>query len=510
VATGTFYGVEQGTWASDIIASFLISFFGTAPSFVAKKLFMNSKPKIVKSSKHDFEALQQALQQKAKKNPAMLQRQAHITADSSFVTESDDFSDFIGEIKGFVTQRKGKVDVKEFQTHVATLYDDSDEAQKLLAVSNIRQFVYDSMFPLPYACRAVTWTLIVVWSAAACIMAIVYGLQFDTLYAAQGLNEDNPNYELYKSDCWNTSLQLQMESAATEQDFVRLNDEQAAANASSYAGGDSASWLLSILQSLLTSLLVWQPLMVYNVTWLKIWAFSWHLKLSIGPGNLIQLFKRCCCRNSDDDDDDDELQVRPDFGSGLSPMSPDAFNSAQTSHDRARTTQRIKNVIAHKDRPMDIISFLGNDEWIINDMDNKEGADGAITLVVDQGQKKGSNAEDASDELVQQHPMNGTPPDSLPSDEITSTADQAVVAMDADDDTQDGDGFVIIADAEEEEDLYATVNANDQDINGDNGGTQSQLEESIDIDRSTDAEKSGHAGQISVELVVADHESARL
>eukprot|EP01083_Nonionella_stella_P308654 1089999_1 len=35
-----------------------------------------------------------------------------------------------------------------------------------------------------------------------------------------------------------------------------------------------------------------------------------------------------------------------------------------------RSSRKIRDVIAHKNRPVDIISFLGNEEWIIDDTTN--------------------------------------------------------------------------------------------------------------------------------------------
>jgi len=48
-------------------------------------------------------------------------------------------------------------------------------------------------------------------SVAACLIAIVYGLSFD-LQMAKSVNTNNEHYELYQSNCWNTSLQLRIEN----------------------------------------------------------------------------------------------------------------------------------------------------------------------------------------------------------------------------------------------------------------------------------------------------------
>merc|ERR1711972_1196576 len=65
-------------------------------------------------------------------------------------------------------------------------------------------------------------------------------------------------------------------------------------NESSYGGSDAMSWLLSLGQSLLLSLVLWQPLTLYVVTWIKIWMFTWNLPIRF-PVSCPKLMRRCCC-----------------------------------------------------------------------------------------------------------------------------------------------------------------------------------------------------------------------
>ena len=78
------------------------------------------------------------------------------------------------------------------------------------------------------------------------------------------------------------------------------------------------------------ALILWQPLTLYVVTWIKIWDFTLHLKMNLGPGNLNLLFKRSCCGYN-------EININ--------------------NYDNNRTKT---NVLSHPDRPLDIPSFLGN------------------------------------------------------------------------------------------------------------------------------------------------------
>merc|ERR1712197_241083 len=71
-------------------------------------------------------------------------------------------------------------------------------------------------------------------------------------------------------------------------------------NESSYGGSDARSWLLSLGLELLLSLFFWQPLMVYIVTWMHVWMFTWHLELEF-PDKIPALCKGCCCGVSEDE-----------------------------------------------------------------------------------------------------------------------------------------------------------------------------------------------------------------
>ena len=90
---------------------------------------------------------------------------------------------------------------------------------------------------------------------------MVYGLKFDLDVESED-NEDNENWALYDSGCWNTSLQLRIENELSIGYFGEEFQEREEMNSSSYGGSDTASWLLSLGQSLLLSMILWQPLNV--------------------------------------------------------------------------------------------------------------------------------------------------------------------------------------------------------------------------------------------------------
>merc|ERR1712048_77811 len=146
----------------------------------------------------------------------------------------------------------------------------------------------------------------------------------------------------------NVSMDLQIENDASMRLFEEKQNMLAMYNSASYAGSDAQSWLLSIAQSLVTSLLLWQPLMIYIVTWLKLWMFTWNLKMSVGPKNIFQLLMRCCCTCGGDEGDEDDIDE-------------------EEMKEKSARNRRLSSVTSHGDRPLDIIGFLPHDAFVIDD-----------------------------------------------------------------------------------------------------------------------------------------------
>jgi hypothetical protein len=104
----------------------------------------------------------------------------------------------------------------------------------------------------------------------------------------------------------------------------------------------SWAWLLSLVESLLLSILLWQPLTVYVVTWIKLWQFTWNIKMSIMPGNI----KRCCS-----------------YVCGCTA----AHTSEEDSHLGANAA-----IAAHKDRPLDTIAYFSNEDMFLHLAEDNE------------------------------------------------------------------------------------------------------------------------------------------
>jgi len=232
--------------------------------------------------------------------------------------------------------------------------------------------------------------LLIIISIIACLSAIVYGLSFD-LSVSETENEDNSNSELYNTDCWDTSLQLRLENALSVQLLESAEDEQDELNSSSYGGSDAMSWLLSLFQSVMLSLFLWQPLAIYVITWIKIWMFTWNLEVQgfSMVVNVPKLCRRCCCGHT-------ELVSDPSPKTSMVPRSKTfAFgghgqhtrvvsgsidtvdieiieDSAETagateSTGQVREISNYATTIGHHRRPTDRLSYLCDDRYVVDD-----------------------------------------------------------------------------------------------------------------------------------------------
>eukprot|EP01083_Nonionella_stella_P011536 32733_1 len=338
MVTGIFYGWEQSTPIQDVIASFVISLGGSLPVAIMRVIFRKSKPHEVKSSKHvlydhDIE----------------LEDQGLITASNGST-----------HLKALIKEQKD-LTLSDFDDELNKLYGEENKQDKIRAISAIRKALFEIMFPLPNKCKTIAWIIVMIWSFATCIGAITYGFKFD-LEAIKVSKQTG--YE--SNECWNTSLTVRIDHDLSIRRFARDYATQYEKNTSSYAGGDAQSWLLSLFQSLLTSLILWQPLTIYVVTWMKLWLFSWHLQMELSRRNIVRLCKRCCC--------------------GYVDIHSRLVKLGSVNHQaQRRKSRKMRDVIAHKNRPMDIISFLGNERWMIDDT-NDDAVE--VELCIEEGEEE--------------------------------------------------------------------------------------------------------------------------
>eukprot|EP01084_Bolivina_argentea_P063462 115878_1 len=155
----------------------------------------------------------------------------------------------------------------------------------------------------------------------------------------------------------------------SENEFMSKKLELEKLNSGSFGGSDSSSWLISLATSLFQSLILWQPLTVYVMTLIKIWMFSWHLKMAVGPGNCISLSKRCChCCGKYNPNDDENNCDKNHFNSVklLKMLSKRNDNNNAGANDE----NTAGDIFTDNNRPLDIISFLASDEFVIDDINS--------------------------------------------------------------------------------------------------------------------------------------------
>eukprot|EP01083_Nonionella_stella_P190836 706692_1 len=318
---------------------------GTFPTILVKKMFQKSKPQMVKSTKenimkHDLTELQD-------------------TQRTSIITDTRDLK--IGEVNNLL------------------LHDSINQNHNLTRIvklaSDIRLIIFNENYPLPSKCNTIAWILLVIWTLGACIVAIIYGIQFDLRYDVTK-NTDNPNISKYEEKCWNSDYELLLQSQLSVIELFKAQNSLQSSfvdNFNKLFGFeddlDSKSWLLSLIGSLLSSIFIWQPLIIYCVTFVKLWMFSWHMKMKIGPGSVCALCSRCCgCRSSKEDKEED-------FQNKQLSILVKQLSRAQSKEETEMTMDRSAYVghnvkfIAHKNRPCDVIGFLSNDDLFIDDYD---------------------------------------------------------------------------------------------------------------------------------------------
>ena len=407
VATAIFYGIQQSTVYEDIAASFCISLISTMPIFMIRRLFKKSRPKIQRTSRQT-DPTADALYQNAIANGGDIDADSpssasagnavyEIQSDSEGIasqeTETDDIATDLTSLGTTRSQRveltnlyEDAVQMNTFGKRVQQMYHEKEDQQdmKIRAVQDIRRVIFESMYPYPRWMKAVGWIILIIWCITTCIIAIVYGLSFDIDMTSE-VNTENVNYEFYSNEsCWNRSVYLEIEDTLSRQWVESEMESWNLLNAGSYGGSDSVSWIISVFQALAASLILWQPLTIAMTTWIKLWMFTWNLRMDIGPSNLMALYKRCCGHDSGEEE--------------LSPESPSVSTRPRKSRKRQTRTEKeldgavkrltvIMNRISEShtepmvswnehrssaicgaSRPLDVMSFLTNSNWIIDDL----------------------------------------------------------------------------------------------------------------------------------------------
>ena len=154
VTTGTFYGVEQSNMVQDALASFIISLFSTVPVLIIRKIFEKSKPKEVISEKHNLDEL--------------------VRKSSSLSTHKDNNEDVIKEggmeitsnqewnVRKIMSEGGGNVTTAMFSNEMNKIVDGEDINAKIIAVSELRKYLFKTMFSLPSYFKTLSWIFLII------------------------------------------------------------------------------------------------------------------------------------------------------------------------------------------------------------------------------------------------------------------------------------------------------------------------------------------------------------
>ena len=341
-ATAIFYGVKQNTAFGDIAASFLISLIGTAPVLLTKKIMINAAPKVIARS-IELEEL--------KELDVDVEGLDHLDHLDHVDVEEDDQEALQRRTTMAYHTNLDLIKTHKMKTRQSTLRSALSEVKKtkskaaqIKLANDTRSMLFHTLYPLDHRYKRWAWIFMVVWTVFVVIMAMNYGIQFDLKYDAVP-NAQNSNLAEYDEECWSNDKRLVIEELLSVRSLQDLQ-----ASLESHFSGDydaqnteSWKWLLSMLQSLLLSIFLWQPLTVYLMTWIKIHLFSWNLRMKLAPSNVLTLCKRACSR------------------SAHPPMMLDQ-NNDDAPHPHNKSAYFM---MAHQNRPLDVIGYFSNDELFL-------------------------------------------------------------------------------------------------------------------------------------------------
>ena len=363
-ATALFYGVRENTWFGDVAASFIISLIATIPVLLTKNVFIKSKPKMIPRTINadEFDDLDKIntfeegmAGDDGKEEEALLQDDDEDEQQVKIVSASPDSQNTLRSPQT-TKQYHTSLDViktNKMNTKQATLKNAMSEVKKtkstaaqIKLANDVRLTLFNTIYPLDRRCRICAWIFLVLWTLFAVVIAMNYGLQFDLEYEATQ-NTDNESLSKYDEECWENNKLLVIEDSLSIQSFTELQDSIKSNFNGDYSENypETTKWLLSCLLSLILSIFLWQPITIYITTWIKIWMFSWNLRMKVSPRNMKILCKRCCSKRNS------------------SEQNKEIYSAAD-----GRTGDKKSQayyIIAHQDRPLDVIGYFSNDELFL-------------------------------------------------------------------------------------------------------------------------------------------------
>ena len=307
-STALFYGQRQQQWAAHAV-SFLVSLFSSAPEALIRRMFRKSRSKLMRSDQLRLQSIEvnEAHRGVYTGNSVLEQRMSYIFEDGTKAAARD----------------------------VYRIHQASSRSDKIQMMNSIRMLLLSKMYPYPHWVKHLAWILLLIGSAAGIFSAILFGLQFDLSYDFRVIRK--------RDECWENNLKEVLNEEYSDFYVKEKNLQLVFKAAFAENIRDSSSWLLSLLESLVLSLVFTQPLSIYIMTWIKLIAFTNNLELDDGIGNLLKLFNVLFCG---------------------------CFRSQhQEEHDVEGVEEENLNVSATgaPGRQLDIYGFYGNLNLFVND-----------------------------------------------------------------------------------------------------------------------------------------------
>ena len=305
MCSALFYGVEQ-PFLGGISASFISSLLSTLPVFAVKFMLTSARPKVIKRKR----------KLKSEIN--------HESKDST--NKSLDVSQYV-DLLDIIKKEKQNTLTKDARKVIKKVIQSGNDQTRIELVDEFRKIIFEQIYDLPHCFKKIAIIFLVLYTIGCIYISIVYGISFDILYPIKFSEGIYPIRLTSKSNkfivdngfpnsCRNMNTGREIEEILSTNYIDDINTMSYDYTTKADSWGeiqDSQSWLASLFTSILLSIILWQPITSYIMTWAKLYAFTWNLSPNTKPGTLIKIFKFVCCGCCKKNKDTHEFPGKPEI-----------------------------------------------------------------------------------------------------------------------------------------------------------------------------------------------------
>ena len=282
----------------------------------------------------------------------------------------------------------------------------ANASEKASLASEIRLILFNYNYPFPHWYKKMAWTILVIACIICIWISVTFGIQFDIRAAqdqaardnlnivaneTQSIIEENAAFCNLSKKLNGTIKALSLQQIDLIQERQQYADDAEINNDFKFAEYDSTKWLLNVLISFLCSVFIWQPLSIYILTWLKVWAFHNGLIMEASVYN-IWLFLCCCCYSQKKKSISKQKSML-EFSNKRSMGSANDLQTDEYDEDGKKGKKpKVSYVpedsqvyelsvsgsgfaaVGNEDRALDVIGFLCNDELFVELPDDFESS----------------------------------------------------------------------------------------------------------------------------------------